>query len=179
MPCFAPAARAAAFFAAWLLAACSTVPAPLPAGVGPLDAVARDYVGLVLEIGERDEGYVDAYYGPAEWREAARANPRTVPQLAAAAAELQSRLAATSVPSGSPEARRIAFLLSQLTAARTRLRMLAGERLAFAEEARGLYGIAPDIRPLSDYDPVLARIEGLVPGEGPLAALKPKPFLNK
>ena len=29
-----------------------------------LDSIARDYVRLVLEIGERDSGYVDAYYGP-------------------------------------------------------------------------------------------------------------------
>ena len=50
-----------------------------PAPRGRLDAVARDYVALVLELGERDEGYVDAYYGPAEWRAAARANPRTLP----------------------------------------------------------------------------------------------------
>ena len=36
-----------------------------------LDAIARDYVRLQLEIGARDEGYIDAYYGPAAIREAA------------------------------------------------------------------------------------------------------------
>ena len=66
------------------------------------------------------------------------------------------------------EARRIAFLNAQLTAAETRLRMLRGERLSFAEEARGLYGVTPELRPLAEYDPVLARIEALVPGEGAL-----------
>jgi hypothetical protein len=61
------------------------------------------------------------------------------------------------------------FLRAQLVAAATRLRMLQGERLSFAEEAQGLFSVAPDIRPLSEYDPVLARIERLVPGSGTLA----------
>ena len=90
-----------------------------------LDAVARDYVRMQLEIGERDEGYVDAYYGPADWREAARAGPRTVAQLAAAAEALQARVAALPVSTDPLEARRRAFLVAQLTAARTRLRMVA------------------------------------------------------
>ena len=34
-----------------------------------------------LEIGEREPGYVDAYYGPAEWKTAAEANPRSVAEL--------------------------------------------------------------------------------------------------
>ena len=154
-------------FGALLLAACATV-AP-PAEADGLDSVARDYVRLTLEIGEREEGYVDAYYGPPEWREQARAAPRELPRLAAAVAELQARLAAVTVLADSPDARRIAFLSAQLTAAATRLRMLQGERLSFAEEAQGLYGVAPDIRPLAEYDPVLERIERLVPGQGPLA----------
>ena len=144
------------------------IAAQAPAPADPLDAIARDYVRLQLEIDARDEGYVDAYYGPAEWREAARAAPRELPALADAVERLRGRLAAVSVPAGSMEARRIAFLNAQLTAAATRLRMVRGERLSFAEEAQGLYGVTPELRPLADYDPVLARIEALVPGEGPL-----------
>ena len=153
-----------------LLAACAATPpmAPIDA-VDPLDVLARDYVQATLEIGEREEGYVDAYYGPREWREAAHAHPRTVPELAQAVADLQARAAAISLPAGSAEARRLSFLVAQLTAAQTRLRMIQGERLSFADEARGLYGVAPEIRPLAEYDPILARIERLVPGIGPLA----------
>ena len=132
------------------LAGCATTPAAVESSDGgSLDAIARDYVRMTLEIGEREEGYVDAYYGPSEWREAARAHPRTIEQLAQAAAELSARAAATTVLLDSPEARRLPFLMAQLTAARTRLRMLQGERLSFAEEAQGLYGVTPDIRPLA------------------------------
>jgi hypothetical protein len=152
------------FLVALLLAGCATT-APRP---DSLDTLARDYVRMTLELGEREEGYVDAYYGPPEWREAARARTRTVPELAAAAAALQARLAALPAPADRLQARRRDFLAAQLTAARTRLRMLRGERLGFAEEAQGLYGAVPEIRPLSDYDPIVARIDALVPGAGPL-----------
>jgi hypothetical protein len=134
-----------------------------------LDRVARDYVRLVLELGERDAGYVDAYYGPASWRAAAQASPRNLPELSAAARALSARVAAIRVPLATLAARRQLFLSAQINAAVTRLRMLQGERLSFREEARGLYGVDPQPRPLSEFDPILARIERLVPGEGPLA----------
>jgi len=150
-----------------LLAAAAPAPAQQPDG---LDALARDYVALVLEIGERDPGYVDAYYGPAEWRVAARANPRSLGDLAAGAGALTRRLEAITAPPGGIEGRRKDFLAAQLTAARHRLRMVRGDRLSFAEEALGLYAVRLELHPLEHYDPMLARIERLVPGPGPLAA---------
>jgi len=46
--------------------------------------------------------------------------------------------------------------------------MLQGERLGFIEEAQGLYGATPKLRPLTDFDPALARIDRLLPGSGPI-----------
>ena len=157
-----------------LLAACATTPAPGPDESDSIDAVAEDYVRLQLVIGEKEEGYIDAYYGPTEYRERARAEaPATsLAELRTRTAALIARIdaveAVSSWPAGSVEARRPAFLRAQLVAADTRLRMLQGERLSFAEEARGLFGVMPDIRPVASYDPVVARIDRLVPGAGPL-----------
>jgi hypothetical protein len=150
---------------AFLLAACATV------GTRPatLDSVAQDYVRLSLEIGTHEPGYIDAYYGPPEWKREAEAAPRTVPVLARAVADLQTRLRAVPASSDPLVRRRGEFLDAQLTAARTRLRMIAGEKLSFADEAQGLFGVTPDIKPLSHYDPVLARIDRLLPGQGTLA----------
>jgi hypothetical protein len=134
-----------------------------------LDAVARDYVRLVLELGVRDDGYVDAYYGPPAWRTEAQAHARTVPQLATAARTLSRRLEAIRTRPATLPDRRKRFLAAQLVAAATRLRMLQGEQLSFREEAIGLYGVDPQLRPLSDYDGILARLDRLLPGEGPLA----------
>jgi hypothetical protein len=46
--------------------------------------------------------------------------------------------------------------------------MIQGEKLSFSDEAKGLFGVVPDIKPIESYDPVLAKIATLVPGTGPL-----------
>ena len=152
--------------AALLLAACVSRG---PAG-DSLDEIAKDYVQLQLEIGEREPGYIDAYYGPPEWQQAAKAAPRPLAELATAVSELSRRVSAIEDSRlQRMEQRRRDFLGAQLRAAETRLRMLRGEKLSFADEAEGLFGVRPELKPLTSYDPVLAKIEQLVPGTGPLA----------
>jgi hypothetical protein len=146
-----------------LLGACMAVQRP----ADTLDAAARDYVRLQLAIGEKEEGYIDAYYGPEELRAEGKAVAAAegLPQLSARVDALSGRIAKLQAA----EPGRARFLLAQLTAAKTRLRMLGGEKLSFADEAEGLFGVRPQLRPLADFDPVLARIEKLVPGSGPLS----------
>lgn len=149
------------------LAGCATVPpAAQPGGV--LDPIAREFVVQTLEIGERDPGFVDAYYGPPELQAAAKARPRSVAELKAASAALLTRLDALP-PSSGLERERRENLRGLIVAAHTRLRMLSGEKLPFVEEARGLFGVAPELKPLASYDPMLANIDALVPGTGTLA----------
>ncbi|MDO9586618.1 MAG: hypothetical protein Q8R45_12780 [Brevundimonas sp.] len=152
------------------LGACATTPAPAADSSGDsLDAIARDYVALILEIGEREPGYVDAYYGPAEWQAAATADPRTVPQLIHGAAGLTERLnAASTRGADAATVQRRAYLLAHVSAAAARLRMLSGETMGFADEAEALFGIRPELRPLESFDPVLAEIDALLPGAGSL-----------
>jgi hypothetical protein len=158
------------------LAAAVALLAAAPALAGPaetarLNVIAKDFVRLTLEAGEREPGYVDAYYGPDEWAKAAKAAPRDVPALRAEADRLAAALAAVDGKALSPdEARRKAFLAGQLKAAQTRLAMLSGVKFSFEDEAEGLFGVRPPLKPLSAYDPILARIDKLVPGEGDLAA---------
>ena len=161
---FAPLVGVAA-----ILAACHTTPPPARPG-DPLDLIARDYVRLSLTIGEKEDGYIDAYYGPPELQTEARADaPKLgLPELMKRTEALAARIGMLKL--NGPDARRAAFLTAQLTAAMTRLKMMAGEKLSFAEEARGLFGVTPELRPLASYDPVLATIEVLVPGPGPLSA---------
>jgi hypothetical protein len=135
-----------------------------------LENAARDYVRLQLAIGEKEEGYIDAYYGPEALRAegkalAGRAN---LAQLKRQAEALRARVDKLGKGAG-PQARRAEFLAAQLTAAITRLRMLQGERLSFDDEAQGLFGVRPVLKPLSYYDPILARIDRIIPGKGPLA----------
>ena len=151
------------------LASCATIDTAPPS----LDQLARDYLALQLAIGEKDPGYVDAYYGPEELASAAEAadGATTLPMLQARVAALDTTLAQVSVALGSPEAERVRYLRAMLSSASVRLRMLRGEEIPFVEEAEGLFGVRPEIIDLATLDPVLERIEELVPGEpedGPL-----------
>ena len=150
----------------FLLAACATTPAPS----GDLNALAERFVRLSLEIGTHEEGYIDAYYGPAEWKTEAEANPRSVTQLKADADALRAELAAAVASAPDAQAARRARTLEvYVSSARFRLDMIEGRRVPLADEAEALFNLRPNLRPLSDYDAALARVEALVPGEGPLA----------
>ncbi|WP_246450371.1 hypothetical protein [Sphingomonas rhizophila] len=92
--------------AIFLLSACGTA---ATAPKASLDPIATDFVKMTLELGEREEGYVDAYYGPAEWAAAAKAKPRTVPELRAEADRLTKQLDAVGKLDELSERRR-AFL---------------------------------------------------------------------
>jgi hypothetical protein len=152
--------------AALLLAACVSA----DGGRGSMDAIAEDYVKLQLAIGEKEEGYIDAYYGPEAWQAEAKRKPQALAELAARAEVLRLRLETVrDAGLDEMERRRKAFLLAQLRAASTRLRMAQGQKLSFADEAEGLFGYRPELKPLAAYDPVLARLQGIVPGTGPLA----------
>lgn len=155
--------------AALLLAAASC--RNQPGNRDNLDSIARDYVLLSLTIGEKEEGYIDAYYGPPELQAQARSEApgQSLDALAARTAALSKRVAALKSSVDGLDQRRARFLLAQLTAAATRLRMLQGEKLSFEDEAEGLFGVRPSLRPLSSYDDLLGKVETLVPGSAPLA----------
>jgi hypothetical protein len=147
------------------LAACATA----PQSRATLDDVARDYVRLALEIDAHEPGYVDAYYGPSEWREAARKNPRGQAELKREADRLTAALAAAGAGEGL-EAQRAKVLAANIASARFRLDMIGGTRVNFADEAERLFALRPVLKPLKDYDAALARVEALVPGDAPLAS---------
>lgn len=136
-----------------------------------LDRVAEDFVRMTLEAGEREPGYVDAYYGPVHLQDSAKAAPRPVSVLRKEADRLMILVKATKDKDLTPdERRRKLFMVGQLKAAQTRLAMIAGDKFSFEDEAEGLFGVRPVIKPLKSYDPILARIDKLVPGKGDLAA---------
>ncbi|WP_454761426.1 hypothetical protein [Caulobacter segnis] len=163
--------RLAAASLAILAAVTFGAPAFASPGSDLLDRIAVDFVRLTLEAGEREPGYVDAYYGPSAMQDAAKLAPRPVSVLRKEADRLQLLLA--KVPNKDLDAdqlRRKTFLKGQVKAAQTRLAMIAGDKFSFEDEAEGLFSVRPVLKPLKSYDPILARIDKLVPGKGDLAA---------
>lgn len=134
-----------------------------------LDPLAIEYVKVSLAMGEKEAGYVDAYYGPKAYKEEAQNGARDLTAIGSAINDLKARIEAISSDKLSPVSqRRKDFLIAQLTAAQTRHKMLSGETLDFRTESIGLFGVTPDLKPLSSYDAVIAKIDALVPGDGTL-----------
>lgn len=152
--------------AATMLAACGTENV---ATTMTLDEIAEAYVKTTLEIDTHEEGYIDAYYGPEEWREAAKANPRDTEALKTEVLRLRAALEATDPDDAMLVARRD-WLDAQLRAAHARLEMIEGKTFPFDEEARLLYGAAPRHRELAEFDPILEKLDELLPGDGDVSA---------
>lgn len=139
--------------------------ATAPDQAAALDGIADEYVRLSLAVGRHEPAFVDAYYGPAEWKQAAESGAaRPVPQLLDEARALLGKV--RQQPAGD----RQRFLEKQLVAVEGFLRRLAGEKLAFAEEARLLFDIEAPRCGEDVLEPARLALEKLLPGEGDLAA---------
>jgi hypothetical protein len=153
--------------AAWLVAAC------LLAAHGPVAAMtelAERYVKLVLAVGVHDADYVDAYYGPPEWRTAAVEQRRSLADLDADAARLLEELAGQAPPvgAGQLEVLRHRYLTAQLESLRARVAMLRGERLSFDAESAALYDAVAPVHTEREFQDALRQLEQRLPGNGSL-----------
>ena len=135
-----------------------------------VNRAAEDYVKLVLAMGAHDPDYVDAYYGPADWkREVAEAKP-TLDAIAARAAGLLADLRGIAPGPDELDRLRHQYLERQLSALAARVRMLKGERLSFDEESKALYDAVAPTYPESHFQEVLDKLEARFPGTGSLVA---------
>ena len=57
-----------------------------------MNAAAERYVHLVLALGQHDPDYVDAFYGPPEWKTQAEKEKKSLDAIGAEAAELLKKL---------------------------------------------------------------------------------------
>src|SRR5690348_4088401 len=58
----------------------------------PMNAVAEKYAHLVLALGQHDPDYVDAFYGPTEWKTQAEKQGQSLDAIAAGSRELGAQL---------------------------------------------------------------------------------------
>jgi hypothetical protein len=88
--------------------------------------IAERYVKLVLEVGEHDRNFVDAYYGDPAWKPTGGKAP--LKDLAARARELRQRLGQPGNDQDEMRRLRHAYLDKQLAAVEARIAMLSGEK---------------------------------------------------
>jgi len=139
----------------------------------PMRNVAERYVKLVLAVGQHDADYVDAFYGPPEWRKAAEAEKLPLATIEQQAEALEKDIAV--VTAASPVARdaelwglRRQYLARQMAALRARVSMLQGKRLTFDEESRALYDAVAPTQTEAEFEAVLKQLEARLPGDGTL-----------
>ena len=154
--------------AAWLAAVSLALAAHGP--VAAMTDLAERYVKLVLAVGVHDADYVDAYYGPPEWRAEAAAARRGLAELDSDAAALLTALEGRSPPGDADELEllRHRYLTTQVGAVRARLAILRGERLAFDAESAALYDAVAPTHTEAELEIPLAELARLLPGGGTL-----------
>ena len=151
-----------------LLAACragAAAPSPSPAMVTSVNEIAEAYVKLVLAMGQHDPDYVDAYYGPPEWK---KQDKKPLDAIAFEATQLREQLGKISKPASEMERLRREYLTKQLSALQARVRILNGEHLKFDEESQALYDAVAPSFPETHFQEILAKLEPKLPGEGSL-----------
>ena len=134
----------------------------------PMSKIAREYVRLVLAMGQHDKDYVDAYYGPDDIKREAESAKLALDAIGAGVKSLRAQVAA--VPPAADELGRLRhqYLEKQLAAMSARVRMLGGERLTFDQESRALYDAVAPAYPDSHFQAVLDRLDKRFPGGGSL-----------
>ncbi len=157
------------------LAACAgdraadRAPADSVDAMAAMDLVAPEYVRLVLALGEHDADYVDAYYGPPEWRDEVREEPPDLESIAAEAEALIGRLARRPEPGEEPTRLRHRFLVRQLAALAARVAIVGGEKLSFDQESQALYDAVAPRHGAEHFEAILAELDARLPGEGALS----------
>ncbi len=131
-----------------------------------INNLAERYVHLVLAMGQHDKDYVDAFYGPAEWKTAAEKEKKPLDAIRDEAVQLSASISKLPTPDSELERLRVANLSKQLAALEARVRIVKGERLNFDDESQALYDAVAPTRPESHFAAVLTQLEAKLPGKG-------------
>jgi hypothetical protein len=143
-------------------------------------SVVDRYLALGLSLGRHIDGFVDAYYGPADLKVRIDSAPPVDPAVLVetsraliasldAGEPLDDERRGQLLPPGSEDAARRRYLRTQTIGLLTSARILAGETIGYADEVEASYGVRP-----TRIDPEVVRaahrdLDAVVPGSGPLA----------
>ncbi|QHT72140.1 hypothetical protein GXP67_23115 [Rhodocytophaga rosea] len=135
-----------------------------------MDSIATDYVKLVLQLGNYDADYVDAYYGPEEWRPAPLDSTKKqfpadtfrtqISGLMSQLAEIESTQLAEA------DKGRYTSLQKQLIAVQAEIDKLSGKTLTFDQEAKAFYDATPPTYTEAHFQGLIAELDKALPGKG-------------
>ena len=136
-----------------------------------INALAQQYVRLALVIGQYDEAFVDAYYGPDSLKPTAPA-AAVFPKdsLLAATQALKAQFDQIALTDSLGAAgHRAAWIADQLIAFDRRIRIFSGEYGLFDDESKDLFGTAAPVFNEHYYQLLVNQLDSLLPGKGTVA----------
>ncbi|HSL88602.1 MAG TPA: hypothetical protein VK870_04835, partial [Ignavibacteriaceae bacterium] len=135
-----------------------------------MNKIAEDYVKLVLKIGVYDSDFVDAYFGPEEWKPAedsAEVDSAVVNDLNNEIDRLLNELEQLAqFKADEMQTLRYRYLYKQLLAAKTRVMMLRGVKLPFDQETTALYDVQVPSHTNEYFQNIINELDKILPGQG-------------
>ena len=116
----------------------------------PLDTMAAEFIIIALRMGQVDSDYVDAYHGPAIWKDEAQSTDVNTDDLAQDIAALQRRL--TDLTVVGPMSVRKKQLSKLLRAMGVRLDVVTGNAVSFNREVLEIYDVEPPRYDLTKFE---------------------------
>ena len=136
-----------------------------------MDKIAESYVRLALEVGLYDPDYVDAYFGPAEWKPSEVENYKgekfPYDKLSERVNELIAELKKVDQNEfDSLEQLRYAYLEKQISSVKAKIDLLNGKKMSFDEESKALYDAVAPVHDAEYFNNILTKLDKALPGEG-------------
>lgn len=135
-----------------------------------MNEIANAYVRLVLNIGQYDQDFVDAYYGPPELKPSGKnlqPDSAAFRNLDAITDSLLNDLEdLSSYKATELETLRFKYLYKQLLAVKTKLFMLNGGQLSFDQESKALYDAVSPVQSEEFFQQTIDELNKILPGRG-------------
>jgi len=139
-----------------------------------MNDIAEQYVKLVLKIGLYKPDYIDAFYGPEEWKPQAATvseiDSNVIASLTEKVDDLLNKLEALGEYEATGlETQRYRFLYKQLLSVKGMISIIAGGEFSFDMEAKILYDAEPPQYAADHFKNILDKMDELLPGKGKLS----------
>lgn len=135
-----------------------------------MNNIAEEYVKLVLKVGQYDPVYVDAYYGPKEWKPSEKNlvfDSTAYNNLISNADSLLNELELLREYNATElETLRYLYLYKQFLAVKIKIIVLNGTILPFDLESKGFYDASAPVQTEEDFQKIIDELDELLPGEG-------------
>lgn len=132
-----------------------------------MNQIAEKYVKLVLDVGQYDKWYVDAYYGPENWKPVKNEDKFPFDKLKNQQWDLLQLIRNIDTTGlNKPLKLRQISLTKQIMSVGVRIEIIGGKKFTFDQEALGLYdAVAPNYSE-AFFQKAIDRLDKILPGKG-------------